>query len=63
MSARAESSKKSKTYHFHMEWEEDIFSLCHIQCVCSICQSEEGNVEQHFPIFPKNYDTSLRKAS
>ena len=35
-------TKNLKTYHFHTEWEEDLFifllpSISHSKCVCLIC--------------------------
>lgn len=57
--------KKSKTYHFHQEWEEDfLFTMSHSKCVCLICQSsialpKKGNVERHFRMVHRTFDTDF----
>lgn len=50
----ASSSKKPKTYHFHLEWETDyFFTQVKDKCVCLLCNvsvsvGKKGNVERHF---------------
>jgi hypothetical protein len=50
----ASSSKKPKTYHFHVEWETDyFFTQVKDKCVCLLCNvsvsvGKKGNVERHF---------------
>ena len=45
--------KKTKTYNFHSEWEEEfIFTLVKDKCVCMLCHqtqalSKRGNLERH----------------
>ena len=45
--------KKTKSYNFHPEWEEEfIFTLVKDKCVCMLCHqaqalSKRGNLEQH----------------
>ena len=45
--------KKSKTYHFHEEWEEEfMFTMVKDKCVCMLCHqtlalSKRGNLERH----------------
>lgn len=57
--------KKSKTYHFHQEWEEDfLFTMSHSKCVCLICRSsialpKKGNVERHFRMVHRTFDTDF----
>ncbi|KAK0138833.1 General transcription factor II-I repeat domain-containing protein 2 [Merluccius polli] len=57
--------KKSKTYHFHSEWEEDYFfvysnskSICLI-CNASVALPKKGNLERHFKTVYKSYDTNF----
>ncbi|CAL9684523.1 unnamed protein product [Knipowitschia caucasica] len=65
MSGGAGPSKKSKTYHFHSQWEEDyFFMMTFSKCVCLICQStiaipKKGNVERHFRTMHRKYDTDF----
>ncbi|CAI5694542.1 unnamed protein product [Oreochromis niloticus] len=65
MSGGAGPSKKTKTYHFHMEWEEDFFfTMSFSKCVCLICQAtiaipKKGNVERHFRTVHGKYDTTF----
>lgn len=68
------SAKRSKTYHYHNEWEEDFFFIMvKDKCVCIICNSnvalpKKANVERHFRTVHKKYEedyppgTELRKA-
>ena len=57
------STKKTKTYHFHHEWEEDyFFTMNKLKCVCLICYTslalaKNGNLERHFNSCHKKYDT------
>lgn len=59
------STKKTKTYHFHNEWEEDyFFTMNQLKCVCLICYaspalSKKGNLERHFKSCHKKYDTDF----
>ena len=59
------SAKKSKTYHFHSEWEEDyFFTMNNLKCVCLICHvspalAKKGNLERHFKSFHKKYDSDF----
>ena len=45
--------KKSKTYNFHPEWEEEfLFTMVKDKCVCMLCHqtlalSKRGNLERH----------------
>ena len=61
--------KKSKTYHFHQEWEEDfLFTMSHSKCVCLICRSsialpKKGNVERHFRMVHRTFDTDFPPSS
>lgn len=65
MSGGAGPSKKTKTYHFHMEWEVDFFfNMSFSKCVCLICQStiaipKKGNVERHFRTVHGKYNTNF----
>ncbi|XP_023309706.1 general transcription factor II-I repeat domain-containing protein 2-like [Anoplophora glabripennis] len=66
--------KKSKTYHFNPEWEEEFFfTMVKEKCVCLICRfaiatPKRGNLERHYETvhkkhadsFPRNSD--LRKS-
>lgn len=62
MSGRAGQNKKPKSYYFHPEWEEDLFStMSYLKCFCLICQStiafpKTWNVELHFRTVHKMYD-------
>lgn len=58
-------AKRSKTYNFHNEWEEDYFfvysnakSICLI-CNASVAIPKKGNLERHFKTVHKNYDTDF----
>lgn len=58
MSAR----KKSKTYHFNNDWEEEFF-FCMVKdkCICVICRAsvaipKRGNLERHHKTVHKNYE-------
>ena len=59
------SAKKSKTYHFHSEWEEDyFFTMNTSKCVCLICHvslalAKKGNLEMHFQSFHKKDDSDF----
>ncbi|KAK7939582.1 hypothetical protein WMY93_002908 [Mugilogobius chulae] len=63
MSENAGPSKKAKTYHFHVEWEEDFFfTQSFSKCICLICKvsiaiPKKGNVERHFRTVHKKYDS------
>ena len=64
MSEGAGPSKKTKTYHFHTEWEEFFFTMSFSKCICLICQCtiaipKKGNVERHFRTIHKKYDTDF----
>lgn len=66
MSEGAESSsKKTKTYHFHTEWEVDFFfTMSFSKCVCLICRAtvaipKKGNLERHFWTVHRKYDTDF----
>ena len=58
MSGGAGLSKKPKTYHFHMEWEEDFlfFTSSYSKCIAI---PKKGNVERHFRSVHKSYDTDF----
>lgn len=67
-------TKKTKTYHYHEEWEHDyFFVMSKNKCCCLICQNsvslpKKGNLERHFKTMHSKYDTNfppnsdLRKA-
>lgn len=48
------AAKKSKTYHFNAEWEEEFFFvMMKEKCICLICQvvlaiPKRGNLERHY---------------
>jgi Domain of unknown function (DUF4371)/Spin-doc zinc-finger/hAT family C-terminal dimerisation region len=56
------ASKKSKTYHFNVDWEDEFFvTLVRDKCVCLICNAniacmKKGNVERHFRTVHKAYE-------
>ena len=56
-------NKKSKTYHFHDEWEEDyFFKMIKDKCVCIICRStisipKKGNLQRHYHTNHKKFET------
>lgn len=54
--------KKSKTYHFNKDWEEEFF-FCMVKdkCICVICLAsvaipKRGNLERHHKTVHKNYE-------
>ena len=55
--------KKSKTYHFHEEWELDYFfkmvndKCCCLICLTSIATPKKGNLERHFLTSHNKYQT------
>ncbi|KAL0803215.1 hypothetical protein ABMA28_017316 [Loxostege sticticalis] len=57
--------KKSKTYHFHQEWELDyFFTLVKENCCCLICNTslaipKKGNLERHFNTMHSKYQTDF----
>lgn len=59
------SAKKSKTYHYHSEWEEEFFFvMVKDKCVCLICNSsvalpKRANVERHFKTTHSKYATDF----
>lgn len=59
------SAKKSKTYHYHSEWEEEFFFvMVKDKCVCLICNSsvalpKKANVERHFKTTHIKYSTDF----
>lgn len=60
--------QKAKTYHFHQEWEDDfLFTMSYSKCVCLICQSriapKKGNVERHFRMVHRSFDTDFPPSS
>lgn len=63
------ATKKSKTYHYHAEWESDFFFIMIDQkCCCLICNSsvaipKKGNIERHFRSFHENYNEDFPKGS
>lgn len=63
------ASKKSKTYHFNNDWEEDFFfTMVKDKCVCLVCRSsvalpKRGNLERHFKTLHKNYETDFPQKS
>lgn len=52
--------KKSKTYHFHKEWEtEYFFVMVKEKCCCLICNAsvslpKKGNLEPHYNAFHRS---------
>lgn len=61
--------KKAKTYHFHQEWEDDfLFMMSYSKCVCLISRSssalpKKGNVERHFRMVHRTFDTDFPPSS
>ena len=61
--------KKSKTYHFHEEWELNyFFTMVKDKCCCLICNvslavAKKGNLERHFLTLHKNYQTNYPQNS
>lgn len=59
------SAKKSKTYHYHSEWEEEFFFVMFKdKCLCLICNSKvalpkRANVERHFKTTHTKYATDF----
>ncbi|XP_047020709.1 general transcription factor II-I repeat domain-containing protein 2A-like isoform X2 [Helicoverpa zea] len=57
--------KKSKTYHFHQEWELDyFFTMVNGNCCCLICNTslaipKKGNLERHFNTMHSKYQTDF----
>lgn len=57
--------KKSKTYHFHPEWELDyFFTMVKENCCCLICNTslaipKKGNLERHFNTMHSKYQTDF----
>ncbi|XP_049444494.1 general transcription factor II-I repeat domain-containing protein 2-like [Epinephelus fuscoguttatus] len=58
-------ARKTKTYHFHSEWEEDYFfvysnskSICLI-CNASVSIPKKGNLERHFKTVHKSSETDF----
>ncbi|XP_045465147.1 general transcription factor II-I repeat domain-containing protein 2A-like isoform X1 [Harmonia axyridis] len=61
--------KKSKTYHFNNDWEEEFF-FCMVKdkCICLICRAsvampKRGNLERHHKTVHKNYEKDFPSQS
>ncbi|KAL3287647.1 hypothetical protein HHI36_002114 [Cryptolaemus montrouzieri] len=54
-------AKKSKTYHFNNDWEEEfLFCMVKDDCICLVCRAsvaipKPGNLERHHETVYKNY--------
>jgi len=61
----ASSCKKTKTYHFHVEWEHDFFfTEVKDKCVCLLCNAsvsvgKKGNVERHYKTVHSGTDVNF----
>lgn len=55
-------AKRGKSYHFHIEWEEEYFFVySHSKPVCLICNAtvalaKKGNLERHFKTIHGSYE-------
>jgi len=62
MSTQSRSNKKSKTYHFNCDWEEEfLFTMDKDKCKCLICSlivalPKRGNLNRHFVTAHANFD-------
>lgn len=57
--------KKSKTYHFNDEWEEEfLFTMVKDKCICLVCRAsvalpKRGNLERHHKSLHKIYESDF----
>lgn len=63
------AEKRKKTYHFHNDWEEELFfTTVKETCVCLICgvtvaTAKRHNVERHFTTCHKSYHANFPPGS
>lgn len=63
------AEKRKKTYHFHNDWEEELFfTTVKETCVCLICgatvaTAKRHNVERHFTTCHKSYHANYPPGS